>query len=388
MTQNRNPGNARLIDRWTNKDGSPSARNGKGKRWAVQWVNFQGEQKSASFDRQTDAKQFVQDVTADLRTGNYVNPEDLKNTVGSFHKAWESSLSKLKPTTAESRKSIWKNYVDPKWGRIQIGSIKPSHINEWVTELHDSGKKPDLIYICVVVLRAVLKQAVDAGKLRGNPATNITIPKKDETPRPYLTVAQVKALADATTDYTTLIRFLAFTGLRWGEVAALRTSSIDLERRRIEVSAAITTPKGKRVEGSPKNRKTRSVPFPAALDTELKELIESRMPGDYLFQSYDGKPLDNSNFRARHFKPAVEACVDKDPAFPAGLTIHDLRHTAASLAVSSGANVLALQRMLGHKKPSVTLDIYSELFDDDLDAVAVGMNRLIVGKVETVVNQQ
>jgi integrase len=57
------------------------------------------------------------------------------------------------------------------------------------------------------------------------------------------------------------------------------------------------------------------------------------------------------------------------------ITPHDLRHTCASLAVSAGVNVLALQRMLGHKSAKVTLDTYADLFDDDLDAVAVTLNR-------------
>ncbi len=60
------------------------------------------------------------------------------------------------------------------------------------------------------------------------------------------------------------------------------------------------------------------------------------------------------------------------------MTCHDLRHTAASIAVSSGANVKALQRMLGHKSAAMTLDVYADLFDDDLDAVSESMNRLLI----------
>ena len=56
------------------------------------------------------------------------------------------------------------------------------------------------------------------------------------------------------------------------------------------------------------------------------------------------------------------------------ITPHDLRHTCASLAVSAGVNVLALQRMLGHTSAKVTLDIYADLFDTDLDAVAASLH--------------
>ena len=63
-----------------------------------------------------------------------------------------------------------------------------------------------------------------------------------------------------------------------------------------------------------------------------------------------------------------------DPKFPR-ITIHDLRHTAASLAVAAGANVKAVQRMLGHASAAMTLDVYADLFDDDLDAVADALDR-------------
>lgn len=57
-----------------------------------------------------------------------------------------------------------------------------------------------------------------------------------------------------------------------------------------------------------------------------------------------------------------------------GLTPHELRHTAALLAVSAGANVKAVQRMLGHASAAVTLDVYAELFDDDLDSIATAFD--------------
>ncbi len=74
------------------------------------------------------------------------------------------------------------------------------------------------------------------------------------------------------------------------------------------------------------------------------------------------------------FAGARNRAHDTDPSFPLALTLHDLRHTAASLAISAGANVKAVQRMLGHASAAMTLDTYADLFDDDLDAVAVALN--------------
>jgi integrase len=86
--------------------------------------------------------------------------------------------------------------------------------------------------------------------------------------------------------------------------------------------------------------------------------------------------LRNSNWRARVFQPAVEKCQATDESFPS-ITPHDLRHTAARLAVSSGANVKAVQRMLGHAKASMTLDVHADLFDEDLDGIADRLDAAI-----------
>ena len=81
-----------------------------------------------------------------------------------------------------------------------------------------------------------------------------------------------------------------------------------------------------------------------------------------------GTWLRNHVYRVGWFDTAAEAVGIK------GLTPHELRHTAASLAVSAGANVKAVQRMLGHASAAVTLDVYADLFDDDLDGVATALN--------------
>jgi integrase len=75
------------------------------------------------------------------------------------------------------------------------------------------------------------------------------------------------------------------------------------------------------------------------------------------------------------FAGARKRSAEADPDFPLRLTLHDLRHTAASLAISAGANVKAVQRMLGHASAAMTLDTYADLFDDDLDAVAAALDR-------------
>jgi integrase len=117
-----------------------------------------------------------------------------------------------------------------------------------------------------------------------------------------------------------------------------------------------------------KTYRRRSVPIPAFLRDRLATHIAGRNPDEPLFPSPKGGLLRNSNFRHTTFDPAVRR------AGLAPLTPHNLRDTAASLAVGSGANVKSVQRMLGHASAAMTLDVYSGLFDAELDDVATRMD--------------
>jgi integrase len=137
---------------------------------------------------------------------------------------------------------------------------------------------------------------------------------------------------------------------------ALRVGSLDRRRRRLRVSAAVVEVRGQLVEGTPKTHQQRAVPLPRFLIDELAAHVEGRSGDDLVFTTSAGAPLRNTNFRRRHWDKAVKASgLD-------GLTPHDLRHTAASLAVGAGANVKAVQQMLGHASAAMTLDVYAGLF--------------------------
>ncbi|MGZ4586042.1 MAG: tyrosine-type recombinase/integrase, partial [Mycobacterium sp.] len=158
-------------------------------------------------------------------------------------------------------------------------------------------------------------------------------------------------------------------------MAALRVGDFDMLRRRVNVSRSVTEFNGL-VWSTPKSCERRSVPFPAALAAELSALMVGKGREDLVFVTPRGGVLRVSNYRKRFFTSAVETCQAADKSFPA-VTPHDLRHTAASLAISAGANVKAVQRMLGHSKVSMTLDVYADLFDDDLDNVADRLDAAI-----------
>lgn len=116
------------------------------------------------------------------------------------------------------------------------------------------------------------------------------------------------------------------------------------------------------------------VPFPAFLADELGASMIGKKPDDLIFAAPEGGVLRVSNWRRRVFNKAVKRLVAKDAAFPVVMP-HDLRHTAASLAISAGANVKAVQTMLGHASAVLTLDTYADLFPDDLEMVSAALDE-------------
>jgi integrase len=130
------------------------------------------------------------------------------------------------------------------------------------------------------------------------------------------------------------------------------------------VAESATEVAGELVFGTPKTHQQRTVPLPAELVEPLARRCEGKQPDDLLLTTPAGTPLRLRNWRRTVWNPAVEAAGLLD------VTPHDLRHTAASSAVASGAHVKSVQRMLGHASAAMTLDVYSGLFDDYLTALA------------------
>ena len=129
----------------------------------------------------------------------------------------------------------------------------------------------------------------------------------------------------------------------------------------------------------PKTGETRTVIFPALLRPCLEDACRGRQPSELLFPDiHTGSFLrrPHGTRKGNWFYRAKRSALSEQSA--GSMTIHDLRHTCASLLVHAGANVKAVQRQLGHKSAAMTLDVYADLFDDDLDAVGEAMNGLLI----------
>jgi integrase len=212
----------------------------------------------------------------------------------------------------------------------------------WVAKLVADGYAGSTVRQVHRVFSLMLDLAVRDGRLPRNPATGVRLPRVAKGEPVFLTHTQVEQLARSCPGYELFVRVLAYTGMRWGEATAVRVRRVDLVKRRIEVVHTAVELNGEMTYGTPKTHQRRSVPVPRSLVDALARHIADKRPDDLVFTTPRGDVMRNHNFRSRVFVLAAQQI-----GMP-GLTPHDLRHTAASLAVQAGANVKAVQRMLGH----------------------------------------
>jgi integrase len=182
-------------------------------------------------------------------------------------------------------------------------------------------------------------------------------------------------LATESGRYGSLILLLGLGGLRWGEAAAQRVSDVDFLKRRVHLHRNAVAVGGQVITGTLKTGTARTVALPPQVVDALSVTCRGKNRDDLLWSTAAGNPLMPPAPSSSWLAFAVRRCQAADPEFPR-LSAHALRHTAASLAISAGANVKAVQRMLGHSSAAMTLDVYADLFEDDLDAVAANVGKM------------
>ncbi|MGV9668091.1 tyrosine-type recombinase/integrase [Nocardia niigatensis] len=347
------------------------------KRWRARYVDPNGVEHAQSFDTKIQAQQFLDgEVTTKLITGTWVDPDRSGVTFKTVAEKWFTTKQLRKPKTVAGYRSLLDTLVLPRWQSVPLRDIEFEDIQEWIVNLSTAGSyrfqgrglSASRVIQSYQVLDQVLRFAIKAKRLAINPAEEVDLPRISLAEKRYLTHLQVLRLALAAGRFRPLVFTLAYTGIRFGEAAALRVADVDLANRRINVSMPATHVAGMGiVESDTKNHIRRAVPVPEFLAKELGAVFDDRDPGALAFESRKGEYLPLGEFRWA-FDQATQAVG------VTGMVPHGLRHTAASLAISAGANIKVVQRMLGHKTATLTLDLYGHLFADDLDAVATAMN--------------
>jgi integrase len=359
-----------------------------GKRYRVQYRTpghaLTGKR---GFRTKRDAELFLASVEVAKARGEFMDARASQSTISTLGAEWLANQHHLKPSSLRPVEIAWRLHVGPKWGSRRVGEIRHSEVQNWVTAFtKGDGKRRSATTVLRAygVLAGILDTAVMDRRIPSNPARGVNLPRKLKGKHKYLSHAQVELLADCAKKHRTMVLFPAYTGLRWGEATALRVRDVDLDRRRVDVHENAVEVSGTIHVGTPKTGEARSVPFPPFLAPLLKALTEQKASSQLVFGDGDNY-LHQPDRRRGWYVSAIARSQALDKNFPR-VTIHDLRHTAASLAISAGANVKAVQRMLGHSSAAMTLDTYADLFDDDLDAVAnalgVARDREVARTVE------
>jgi len=355
-----------------------------GERWEVRYRQPNGAtSRKRGVTTKRDASVWASKVETSKVEGAYVSPARGRVTVGDLSVGWLARQEQtLSPSYYRTISYAYGKHVRPKWAGVAVNRVDSLDVKAWAASITRNGSSATVVNRAVGVLAGILDDAVEHRALACNPARRFKRgekPKKSPKRHIYLTEEDVCRLAEESGRHADLVLTLAFTGLRWGEAIALTVADIEFLKRRISVHRNAVLVGQDFEVGQTKDKENRTVPAAASVLSRLAARCDGRSASDLLFPARGGAYLKRpSSDSTGWFNRAVERAQVQT------ITPHDLRHTCASLAVSAGANVLAVSRMLGHKDPSVTLRIYADLFDSDLDAVAVNLDAKIAGSVQSV----
>ncbi|GBD83815.1 putative prophage phiRv2 integrase [bacterium BMS3Abin02] len=328
---------------------------------------------SRTFDRKVDAQRWLADQLSRLNHGMWIDPVAGMVTFDTYADRWLAAKTRIKPKTREGYRSLLRSRILPTFGPVRLAAIDRAFVGSWVRTMTDDDLSPSRIRQAHQCLAAILEQAVDDGLIGRNPARRTELPRLEEPEHRYLTAEQVARLAEAMPNHqhATMVHVLAYGGLRWGEMAALRRNRVDILRRRIQVSESVTEIGGRLAFGTTKTHQTRTVHLPSfvadMLGRHLQDVGDD--PETLVFTAPKGGPLRYVNTRRRIWNPARTQAGDD----LVDITPHDLRHTCASLMRAAGADIKAIQQQLGHRDATITLNTYTHLFEGDLANI---MNRL------------
>jgi integrase len=389
-----------------------------GVRYAIKWR----EQKEDGSERQVlrrrtrdgremtsrkEAAEELGSILAKIREGAYVTPTG-KITVGEWLDQWLAGL-RLAPSTRASYAKNIRLHLKPKLGGIQLSRLTGTKISALYRELERTGRQDHragaglsartVRYIHTIV-KAALQEAVTQGLLASNPAEKAKPPSAKEAKPPEMVCWNAEQLAASLQwvdhqNYPDAVawRVLAYTGMRRGECLALRWRDLDLDKSTLRVrrSVGVVKTKGKGeqlIEGPTKSTKPRVIDLDPQTVAALRSWRLARAGLDLrlaredalIFGDLEGHFLHPDRFY-RRFQGALKACRRQlgEDALPR-ITVHDLRHTHATILLAAGVPVKVVSERLGHASITITLQIYAHVMPGMQAAAAAQFAALIGGQ--------
>ncbi|MFF4695925.1 tyrosine-type recombinase/integrase [Streptomyces chattanoogensis] len=401
-----------IQDRWykteTGPNGKPhrvkTDRHGTGMRYRARYIGPDGTEKSQSFadGRKRLAEQWLTKIKADMEGGRYVDPKASRTTFRQYAEKWLQAQT-TDPTTREPVSVQLRRHAIPYLGPRPLGSFKPEHIRNWLSELERAVPASSYRRVIFASVSAVFTAAVDDDYLHRNPcqAGSVRAPAPSgQRVVPWTRQRTFAVRAALPAEYRAMVDMGAGCGLRQGEIFGLSEDAISFDTGWLHVALQVKVSGGKLVFARPKRDKERDVPLPDCVAHVLKQHMEAHPPvavtlpwlrpdgplitKRLLFTRTDGGgAVRRTDFNTRVWKPAlVTAGVIPEPepgkrhlaARENGM--HALRHFYASVLLDAGENIKALSTYLGHTDPGFTLRVYTHLLPSSEGRTRRAVDRL------------
>ncbi len=340
--------------------------------YVARYIAPDRRERSRSFERKVEAERWLTTQESGKLTGGWVDPALGRMTFADWVSRWEAGTVHLRPTTRELDLGIARKWLVPRFGGFPLVEIRPADVGAMVAEEQAAATlSGSAVRRHAIVLGTILEAAVADGRIARNPVRSVKLPPEVSRRMRFLEAAEVSALAEAhPAHYRPMVLTAAYVGLRWGELAGLATDRVDLLHRTIRVERQLLEVGGRVEFGPPKTRASiRTVTLPRFLADVLGEHLATPAPlaSGLAFPGPKGAPLRRSNYRRVWLKACVRAKLGR-------LRFHELRHTAAALAIANHAHPLAIKERLGHSSITVTMDTYGGLFPRLEEAIAEGLD--------------
>jgi integrase len=364
-------------------DPMPSVRvrqRAKGAMFTAMYRDPSGRQRSAgTFTSERAALRAARRSESKVETGGWIDQASGRITFRDYvENVWLPSRHVEVSTRAGYRSYLDKHFL-PFFGDRPMAEILPSFVQDWVTSAVASGLSPTSVRKYHVMLHSVFKRAVRDRVILTNPCESTELPKIPLRKTRILTPEEYDQLLSQMPDrYQVLVMTDIETGLRWGELIALRPRHIDFLRRTISVEQTIVevsrkhSPTGERmiVKDYPKDNEFRTLRVSETLLRAIARRIEqlNLARDDLIFASTEtagGRPMSRNTFRTKAWLPALERS-----GIDFHFRVHDLRHAHASWLLAGGADLKTVMERMGHSQIMTTQKYLHTLPDADDKALA------------------
>ncbi|GGJ93884.1 putative prophage phiRv2 integrase [Pilimelia anulata] len=350
-------------------------------RWQARYQGPDGLTRTApqTFESEKKAAKWLTLVEAEVIRGEWVAPEAGSILLDEYAPRWIAER-KLSPRTRENYEDLYRLNIAAYLGNLALGAIRPATIRSWRKRILDDGRPEPQAVKAYCVLRAVLNTALkEDGIIRDNPCRIRGYDRYHTPERPTVGIVKVYELAGAMPDrFRALVLLAALSGLRWGELIALRRSDLDLTAGTVRVQRKLATLRSGKTEFGPP--KTDSGVRTVALPESAVAALRTHFGAGFVHDGPDGLVFTgakNALLRSGTWARAVawRSTLDR-LGFPKGFHFHDLRHTGNTLASTTGASTRELMHRMGHASMRAAL-IYQHATRERDAEIARGIDQRI-----------